>query len=282
VSLIQVEGLGALLDLATAIGLVKNGQLDDSWFSSPGDHVANMLREPTQRDALLRWANEILAHGSPPLVDDAGRHWVELFAEGPVGLHAVITVLGTTTEIGIGVRLDTEAPESHVRAYVPLLQVPANAPASVVLGQAAGRVEVTAEVVFDAGPPAPGEAGLQGLHIGAAVATDGTAPLLSLKLRGLQLPGQQTPSDVSLDGDPAQLGDQALRVILGLIQQAVSQIPAGVGTELAELFALLGISADTAIPPLPVADLFSRGSSAMAQVSRLSPLPICRGRSPGR
>ena len=52
---VTVEGLGPLIDLATALGLVRDdGQFDTTWFASPGDHVGNMLRRQSQREALLR------------------------------------------------------------------------------------------------------------------------------------------------------------------------------------------------------------------------------------
>jgi hypothetical protein len=70
-----------------------------------------------------------------------------------------------------------------------------------------GRVVVDAGVVFDNTTPAPGETALKALHVGAEVATDGSAPRLSVRLVGLQLSGQSTPTDVGLDGDPSQLGD---------------------------------------------------------------------------
>jgi large repetitive protein len=260
VSVVDVQGLGPLVDLATAIGLVNNGQLDPSWFSAPGDHVGQMLRQPGQRDALLRAADQLLAHGAPPLLDDAGRRWIELFAEDPVALHVVVSVDAATgtTELGLGVRVEATTPESHVQAYIPLLQIPTSGPATVAFGTSAGRVSLEGEVTFAGGLPAPGDAGLQGLRLAAEVATDGSAPLLSVELRGLQLPGQASPSNVSLDGNPAQLGDQALRLILGLVQQSV----AGATGELAELLALVGITADPAIPPLPIADLLSQGLPA--------------------
>src|SRR5205807_308301 len=66
------------------------------------------------------------------------------------------------------------------------------------------------------------------------------------------------PSDVGLGGAPSELGDQAIRLLLGLIQHAVE---GQVGT-LAELLALVGITDDAAIPALPIADLISHGAPA--------------------
>ncbi len=256
---IEVEGLGPLVDLATALGLVgDDGQFDTEWFASPGDHVGNMLRKPAQRDAFLRAANELLAKGAPPVVDAAGRRWVQVFAEDPVSFHVVVSVSGTTTELGFGVRLDTASPESHVTTYIPLLHIPQSGTATVAFANGTGRVAVDAGVVFDGAPPGPGETALKALHVGAEVATDGSAPKLSVRLLGLQLPGQSTPTDVSLDGDPSELEQQAIRVVLGLIQRSV----AGASSELAQILAMVGISDDAAIPQLPIADMFERGLPA--------------------
>src|SRR5262249_20700461 len=83
-------------------------------------------------------------------------------------------------------------------------------------------------------------------------------PRLAITLLGLQLPGQAAPHDVGLGGAVADLGDQAIRLVMGLIQQAVD----GASGELAELLALFGISADTSIPALPVADILTEGRQA--------------------
>src|SRR5262245_3714255 len=110
---VTVEGLGPFVDLATAIGLVRDGQLDTSWFSEPGDRVAGMLRNQAQRDALLRAANQLLEHGDTPFDDAAGRRWIRVFIDGGVSINVVIGVSGATTEIGIGARLTTADPHSE-------------------------------------------------------------------------------------------------------------------------------------------------------------------------
>jgi len=57
---IDAQGLGPVLDLATAIGLVtadQSPQLDPDWFTDPGGRTGQMLRDPGQREALLRAAS---------------------------------------------------------------------------------------------------------------------------------------------------------------------------------------------------------------------------------
>ena len=262
---IEVSGLGPVLDLARALGIVgDDDQLDPAWFADPGGHVGRMLRDPGQRDALLRLADDLLAEGVPAEVDTGGRRWIEVVAEGPVAVYVVVTVTGAadaeTTEVGIGAKVQSDDPDAAVAIYVPLLRVPASGPVAPAFDDADARVALDGEVAFGS-EGEPGEPALAGIKLGAAVGMDGSAPLLAVTLLGLQLPGQDAPSDLSLDVDPSDLdalGDQAIRLVSGLVQRSVG----GASGELPELLALLGLGDDTAIPALPLDALLSDGSSA--------------------
>jgi len=249
---IDVQGLGPVLDLASAIGLVGPDQhLDASWFTDPGGHVGKMLRDPGQREALLRVAADLLGQDAEATTDAAGRRWIELAAHGGVSLAAVLSVSGGATELGVGARLSTSTPASQVTAYVPILHIPQTGPVTVALTDGTGTLSLDAEVSFGDAAPPPGQAALAGLAVTCAVGLTGTNPVIGITLRGLQLPGQQAPEDLSLSGEPAQLADQGMRLLLGLVQQAA----ATASGDLAELLALLGIGAGAAIPALPIADL---------------------------
>ena len=254
---ISVEGLGPLLDLVTAIGLVDDqNQFNGDWFTDPGSYMSGTLRNASQRKALLRAADQLLAQGTGILVDGKGRHWTPIIREGGFVLYLVISETGLVTELGIGAVVQTDVPaEASLAACVPLFQIPASGPVTVPFLDGSGKVSLDAEVTLDGGAPAPGEAGLQGFQFSAEVTTDGKSPLLGISLRGLQLPGQPAPSDVSLSGDLSTLEDEALRLGLGLIQQAA----ATAAGELAELLALIGISGDARIPPLPLSSLIEDG-----------------------
>jgi hypothetical protein len=212
---VSVEGLGPLIDLATALGLVgEDGQFDTTWFASPGDHVGNMLRRRSQREALLRAAEQLLAHGASPYVDDAGRRWIEIFADGGVALHAVISTVGTATEVGIGARVHTTGPDSQVRAYVPLVRVPVSGAATVPFSDGTGVVSVEAQITFDGPPPAPGEAGLQAILLGVDVATNGNDPKLRVMLKGCSFSQRRRRMSASMARPRAE--GRALRLVLGL------------------------------------------------------------------
>ncbi|MER5755859.1 DUF6603 domain-containing protein [Streptomyces sp. NPDC002088] len=244
----EVSGLGPLLDLATAIGLVRaDGEFDPQWFSDPGARVGRMLRDQGQREALLRAADELLAQGAPPLRDAAGRRWIPLIAEGGVALHAVLTAAADgPVELGVGARLTAADPRAEVTAYVPLLSIPENGPVTVPIARGTGRIAVDATVTFASET-------LDGINLSAEVATDGSAPDLSVTLRGLRLPGQAEPADFGFAG-----GEEALQTVLGIVRQSVAEASG----ELAELLALAGIGADPAIPALPIAGLLTDGVAA--------------------
>jgi len=255
---VSVEGLGPLVDLATALGLVSGDHLDPNWFSDPAGHVADMLRTPAQRDALLRALNQLVEKGAPPTVDDEGRNWVRLFQEPPLSVYVVIGEVGGATELGHGVRIETADPASTTEVYVPLLRIPPSGPIAIAFLDGSGRVALASEVTIDPTTPPPGEPGLRGIRLSASVATDDTTPTLDVTLVGLQLSGQTTPADVRLGGGLGELEDQAIRLLSGLIQSAIG---AAAG-ELAEIFALVGITDDARIPALPIADILAPGATA--------------------
>src|SRR5215510_306314 len=70
--------LGAVSDLAEALGLVDSGgTFQDSWLSDPGDHLATVLSNDAQRDALLRFVDEALG-GGEQRTDPAGLVWLPI------------------------------------------------------------------------------------------------------------------------------------------------------------------------------------------------------------
>jgi large repetitive protein len=253
------DGLGELVDLAEAIGLVRDGQLKSDWFSDPGAKVGAMLRNQDQREALLRALETLLGGETPPFVDEDGRTWAPVVARGGVSLHVVVEAASAATVIGLGARLETTVPESRTDIFVPLMCIPATGPATAVPDTDDGRVRVRSEITLDGSAPAPDKPHLRGLGFGIDVAANGTTPKLSAHLRGLRLTGQDAPQDVNLDGGAGlALGDDALRLVLGLVERSV----AGASGPLVELLALVGLTSDPALPSLKVADVLKRGMAA--------------------
>ena len=261
---VTVDGWAGLLDVAKALGIADDhDQVNGNWFADPGQYVGRMLREPSQRDALLRALEALLAQERPVETDDAGRQWVPVVSEGGLTVYVVLTPGIDGCELALGAVMETGTPHSVTRALVPLLIVPNSAPVVVLPGQPGGTIHLSSEVTVSASDPPPGEAGLRALSLAVDVATDGTLPTFSLLLRGLQLPGQSAPHDVRL-GDTAggdDVGQEALRLLTGLLQQVI----AGASGELAEVLALLGLSDDAAVPSLPVEDLLTRGRAVWGE-----------------
>src|SRR5215212_4464690 len=98
-------GLDELVDLAEAIGLVRDGQLNPGWFTDPGGNVGGMLRDEEQREALLRAIDTLLG--------EDGRTWAPIVARGGVSFHIVVEPAAEATVVGLGARLESTAPESR-------------------------------------------------------------------------------------------------------------------------------------------------------------------------
>ena len=167
------------------------------------------------------------------------------------------------TTIGLGARLDTRAPGpvSRTDVRVPLMRVPADKTrvATAIPGTADGRLLIRSEIGFGTAAAKPGAPSLEGVAFGVDVGADGSTPRVTVHLRGLRLTGQDAPEDVDVDPFAgAGLGDEALQMVLGLIERAV----AGASGPLAQLLALVGIASDSALPPLRVADVLARGLPA--------------------
>ena len=237
--------LGELLDLAKAIGLVKaDGTLDPAWFGDPASHTGQLLRSPVQREAFLRGLDALLGQEGDVELDEQGRSWVPVVVHGGVALHLVVEAQGAVTLLGLGARLHTAGPVSMTEVLVPLVRVPAGSKVTIVPTTKDGRLHVRTEIALGDASSAPGVTGLQGIAFEADVAADGSSPKLSVLLRGLQLPGDAMPHDLLLDGSgsASALGDQAVRVVVGLVQAAVASATG----PLAELLALAGL---TKVPP---------------------------------
>jgi hypothetical protein len=260
---IDVQGLGDLVNLAAALGLVQGSGSSQSfnadWFSRPDYYIKQILRDGTQRDALLAVLQSLSQTSGESAPDDAGPRWIPIVHEGAVSVHVVIEVdtAAAGVHVGIGARLATDAPNaSTTSVLVPLLFVPESSDVEVALGTAQGRVHVDTDLTFASNAGTPSGASLAGLHAGVDVPTDGSAgPAISITLRGLLLPGQSSARDVALSMSGTNMAQDALHLLTGLLQQAVG----GATGEIAEVLSLLGLGPDPALPALPVGDLFDRG-----------------------
>ena len=69
---LTASDLGVLTDLATALGIVRDGSTDPSWFGDPAAHLGRVLADDGQRQALVSFLDTVLDDGSVE-ADDDGR-----------------------------------------------------------------------------------------------------------------------------------------------------------------------------------------------------------------
>ena len=259
--------LGDLATLASALGLLDDrGNLAPDWFSQPGHYLTQVLREAHQRESLVTFAGDLLG-GGQPVADSQGRQWLPVaHAGGSVfTVYAVIGPDGPVIEAGAGARLDVTSAggvRCQAEVHVPLFGQPtAGGAATVLIGSAAGTVDVTLELTLPSGTQTAGVA-LGGARFTASVPTDGTGPAFGLVLTGLQLPGAAAPADLAVTvTDLASLEHSLIHLVMGLVQAEVSGLP---DTDpLRGLATMLGL-VPGAVPAFPVEALLAHGPGALA------------------
>ncbi len=259
--------LGDLSTLASALGLLDGGgNLAPDWFSRPGHYLTQVLREAHQRESLVTFAGDLLG-GGQPVADDQGRQWLPVArADGSVfTVYAVIGPDGPVIGAGAGVRVDLTSAggvRCQAEVHVPLFGQPtAGGAATVLIGSAAGAVDVRLELTLPSGTQSAGVA-LGGARLTASVPTDGTGPVFGLVLTGLQLPGAAAPADLAVTvGDLASLEHSLIHLVMGLVQAEVAGLPAT--DPLRGLATMLGLVPGD-VPAFPADDLLAHGPGALA------------------
>lgn len=269
--------LGDVAALATALGLLGgDGKVDTGWFADPGGHVRGMLRNQPQRDALVQFIEDALGDDAPPVTDDPGHTWVPLLklADTPGARSDLFLVLAPGDRgvvVSIGGRIDTTAPvPTSTEIRFPLLRVNPSETAGVTFlpgldssdpgDMADATAELTAAVnVADATLNRVGITASLPLTLGSG--TPNGTPTVGILVQGLRLPGSSEPLDVALDSASA-IGPE-LTHLLTAILQAEAGSATGPAHDLLGMIGLL--PAGGAIPPLPVADILTRGVAALTQ-----------------
>jgi hypothetical protein len=259
---------GEVLDLGKSIGLFSDdGNLDTTWFQHPLDRLESILtNQPnhSQRDALVALVDALL----PPVqlngIPD-GEKWHPLLGDQPRG-NVYLTVKTDSSGVVFGTAGDFSStgaanPKASLRVHMPLVR--GSASISAVAGTADGPLKVDFRLELGWQRPAQ-TIGLDAVSVSAVVTFlppgNATATLI-VTLEKLQL-GDDAPKDTLLD--PANLGTEAIHLIIGLIRQNLSQIagPAGeVAAVVNHLLPLLGFGSD-GVPPFPF-DQIAQGPSAL-------------------
>src|SRR5687767_7119431 len=264
----QPSDLGDIRNLATAIGLVNGGGgFQEDWLTKPGDYLSDVLANQAQREALVAFLDDALG-GSERRTDNKGRIWLPIIEgdDPDISFHMVLDESPSNfVHIGLGIAIATDNPRSETSLLIPLFKAgkgDQNVTNPVLLGTANGAIALAFEITVDPAPPAPGTAHLGSIGLGLEVPTGGSAaPVFSLTLGALQLPGAPAPRDLEISLDSLDtLDDAALDLVLGLIQAQA----AGLSGPLSALAGLLGLKDGGAIPPLPVAEFATLGPRALA------------------
>ena len=248
---LDLGGLGAAADFTDALGLTIAGDLNSDWFGSPETYLGDILRNDTQRKALVNAIDGIFPGEAS--TDRDGRQWVPVVSQGAVTVCLTLLASDAGAVVGLGARVRSTGPEAaSVDAHVPVLWVPATGNVAPALGGAQGAIQIEARVAI------LGSDLLRGVGLRATVPTDGTLPTFVVELVDLALGG--APQTVRLgEGGAARLPEDALRLLSGLLRAQ-----AGTATGIAaDLLALVGLGGDTALPAFPVAAMLADGPVAL-------------------
>ena len=252
------DALGSeILDLGKAIGLFDEGGAPQaSWFDNPLHHIESIFTNDPQRTAFLRLLDGLL----PPVqLADIPAHetWHPLLGNQTRG-NAYLTV-NTSSGVTFGFAGDFHSTESptplaSLRAHLPLVNI--SGTVNAVAGTAPDPLEVSLRIHL--GMAYPGDTiGLDAVVITASLApfpTSSPTATMTVNLEGLQLDASG-PQNIQLD--PANLGAEAIHLIIGFIREQLSRLsgPSGEAAAVAaHLLQLLGFGSD-GIPPFPFAQL---------------------------
>jgi hypothetical protein len=259
---------GAVADLATALGILRDGSPDPGWFGDPAARLGAVLSDDAQRDALVGFLDSVLDDDT--VHQDDGRVVLPVVqADDPrTTVAVVLEPLPDVVRVGVRAELTAAAvsgaqsrPEVTASIEAALFQVCRGSAPPVdplVLGRPGGRIRLAAELSLD-GAAVPGGFHLGGVAVDVDVptATGDDPPVLALRLSGLQLPNA-APRDIVLDAaSVATLGEDVVDLVVGLVQAQA----ASAGGPLADLATLVGLAG--AVPSLPLAALRSQGVDAL-------------------
>ena len=271
---LTASDLGVLGDLATALGIVKDGAADPTWFGDPAARLGTVLADDDQRQALVSFLDTVLDDGSVE-TDDQGRVRLPIVTHDDPDLTVAVVLepKESTVVVSLGVELRTSPttgaqarPATESRLDIALLQAArGNAPAPdpvLLLGARGGRIRLSSTVVHRRCtrrarrlPP----------RVDRRV---GRRADVERRRRPGDRPEARCPPAAGRDGRATSTSASAastswttslLDLVLGLVRaQAASASGA-----FQALATLLGLGASATIPPLPVEQLATTGVRAI-------------------
>ncbi|HEX5354827.1 MAG TPA: DUF6603 domain-containing protein [Aquabacterium sp.] len=249
-----------LIDAAKALGLFNaQGDFDSTWFEHAFDRLQRILSNPTQRDALLSLLDRVV----PPAAISglpAGEKWHPLLGTQTRG-NAYVTVKPVSGGVVLGLagEVHGEAAGGHpgaaLKVHVPLMKFGAAAP-ELVAGLASAPLSLNLRVALGLHRPAD-PITLSAIRVGLVWAPQaGTDPHLEIVMEGMGLDDGGT-RDLKLD--PATLGSDAVELVLALVRQQLSGLPAA--AVVMHVLGLLGVG-DSNVPAFPFAQI-TQGPAAL-------------------
>lgn len=278
------QNLDVFGTLAEAFGLTRDGELQGDWFQDPlgtpnGSKrgLSSMMYLDEQREAFIAFVDDVL--GAPDREEQGEAIWVPLFKDAGATVFVVVQEANNGARVGFGIEYDSGSltPALRVSAHVPVFQferegagaldVSGAQPDWLVLGREDARIELALSVVISNDAPTPGELYIGAVNLGVKVPTNASDDLeFSLGFERLQLPGTNAPRDFDLSVDNINdLGSDFLEFMTGLIQvQADALDTTNPATApFAALTGLAGLRSVPNIPPFPLEQLITDGSSAL-------------------
>ena len=191
---ITESDLGVLGDLATALGILKDGTTDPGWFGDPAARIGTILADDDQRQALVSFLDEVLDDGTVQTDADSRVRLPIVTHDDPnLTVAVVLEPKAQTVVVGLGVELHTATTATTLD--VALLQTARGNAAPpdpvLLLGHRGGRIRLSTSIQIDTSPPPPGEFHLGSIAAEVDVPTsdDDDPPAIALTLGALQLPG---------------------------------------------------------------------------------------------
>ena len=230
------DAFGDIANLATALGVLDNGQISTDFFVDPAAAIGGTLRDATRRAALLQFLDDVLGD-SAPQVQESGATWTPVFQlSGDVHLYLVTAQVAAGVTVGFGVRGATSGtPGAEGRLSVPLALIPPSGPTVFLPGSGSADAVAVLAAQVDVG-----SASLQSVALTAAIPIGPhAAGDLSVSVTGLRVPGSDTPLDLSLGtGTPA--GPELLHVVATLAEAELQAVATEIGQQAGALLGLAG------------------------------------------
>ena len=197
------DDLGVLGNLATAIGLMRDGSPNPDWF---GD-ARGLAEDDARQRRPARRADRVRRRGDGRRRPRHGPQRRRLAAD-PLARRPPRRLRGhrrrerlrrrhRPRRLASARRHRRRARRSPSRCSGPSSDDGPNVGNPVLLGQAAGRIRLATSITVDDGPPEPGVArlGAIGLDVDLPTSTNGADPVFGLSLDGFQLPGATAPRE---------------------------------------------------------------------------------------